>query len=160
MMKVRSVTSGLSIVALACLGGGARGEASCRVVEFVDGHGRPVVGADVTLYGCDVDTGACGQYVAWATNINLWHWKTDRRGRVCGEELLDPHTSAALEVVGPNRAGGRCANRKRWTYPDGVPGGRGPAPIVVKLDGPRLPAALLAGRIVSADGRPIARATI
>ena len=85
-------------------------------------------------------------------------WTTDRRGRVCAEQLLE--AEGELDVRAPDRLGGHCAASKSWEYPRGVPEGRGPGPVVVKLDAPPLPRAALKGSVTSSNGQPIKDATI
>lgn len=127
----------------------------CRVVRVVDGKGRPVAGAEVSLLRCDIETEDCRR-----RSISSHDWKTNRDGQVCAEELLAMDGGRALEVTAPERMGGGCAARKHWAYPKGVPGARGTEPILVRLDISPLATGPLKGRIRSPEGRPIEGATV
>src|SRR5215831_1621351 len=120
-----SVELGLVVLVLGAspsVASAKRAEPDCRVVKVVDGKGRPIAGAEVTIFPCGYEAMMCDGQV----------WETDRRGRVCGEELLGGEGS--LEIIAPDRLGGRCAASKTWLYPKEVPEGAGTAPIVVRLD--------------------------
>ena len=128
---------------------------NCRIVKVVDGRERPMVGAQVSLAACDVEAGNCTP-----PDIPSREWWTDRNGRICAAELLGMDGGGALEVTAPEKLGGRCLGWKHWAYPKGVPGARGTAPIVVKLDAPPLATGRLKGRVRSADGRPVKGARV
>ena len=121
----------------------------CKVVKVVDGKGRPIVDARVSLSRCGYDATIC---------LDVPVWSTDRSGRVCADELIA--STGYLEVNAPDRLGGRCVASKRWEYPRGLPQVRGSGPILVQLDSPALSRVPLHGRITSAQGRPIKGATI
>jgi protocatechuate 3,4-dioxygenase beta subunit len=138
----------LAVGAPVAYGKARRDEPECRVIKVVDSRGRPIVGAEITLFPCGSEAMHCDGNV----------WETDRRGRVCAEELL--HATGSLDVIAPSRLGGQCADAKHWLYPKDVPGGNGTGPIVITMNVGPLARASLKGRVTTADGRPIKGATI
>src|SRR5580765_2439737 len=141
-MKSGSLVLGISVitaVAASSMGEARSVTRDCRVVKVVDGKGRPLVGAEVSLFACDLQAGNCK-----LPDVESRDWVTDRSGRICAKELLELEGGGALEVTAPDRLGGSCRASKHWAYPSGVPGAHGTAPIVVKIEDRPLATAPLA----------------
>ena len=73
-------------------------------ITILDSRGRPVRAAEVTLWGSD-------PYEKGGGGSSENSWETDRRGRVCTDELLD---GGFVLVHAPAALGGWCAGEKGW----------------------------------------------
>jgi Carboxypeptidase regulatory-like domain len=123
----------------------------CGTVQIVDSRGRPISGAELTRSDCSVGDDRC------ATGPR--RWLTDRRGRVCASQLLQP--GGSLEITAPDRLGGACAGSRRlFPYTPPTRPGKQSRNARLVLEVADLPRMRLRGRVLSRERHPIPGATI
>jgi len=116
---------------------------SCSDVKVVDESGRPLVGAEVSSLmnqGGGMSSGTSAM--------------TDAHGIACVEDLSAGHE---LSVGAPIERGGQCAGDMRFTLTQQQ---LNATPLVVRLHVAKLPMARSRGRVVNAEGTPVAGAYV